>query len=45
MKRKKKALANVIKIPIVIPKTPAILFIPKSSGMDIYGIDKFHPPK
>jgi hypothetical protein len=45
MKRNKKALVNVIKIPIVIPKIPAILFIPKSSGMDMYGIEKFHPPK
>ena len=40
--RNKNAFDNVIKIPIAIPK---ILFIPKSSGINMYGKEKFHPPK
>lgn len=47
MNRNKYALANVIKIPIVVPKTPptSIPNIPKSSGINMYGIERFQPPK
>lgn len=43
MNKNKKVLANVMKISSVVPKTPSALFISKNS--DMYGIEKFQPPK
>lgn len=45
MNKNKKVLANVMKIPIVVPKTASTLFISKNSEMNMYGIERFQPPK
>jgi hypothetical protein len=42
MNKNKKVLANVMKIQIVVPKTPSIL---KNSEMNMDGIGRFQPPK
>ena len=41
MNKKKEVLANVIKIPIVVPKIPSALFISNSSGTgtNMYGME------
>ena len=38
-------MANVIRIPIVVPKTSCALFISKSSTTNMYGIEIFQLPK
>ena len=43
--KNKYVLANVIKIPIMAPIIFLALVTSKNSGMNMYGIERFQPPK
>jgi len=45
MNKNEKVLANVITILTIVPKTLPLLVMSKSSGTNMYGIERIQPPK